>query len=172
MNRIALLFGLLLSVAVAQDAKIGYVNTAEVLLKFEEAKTVENKIRQLRTQYQTGLNALQREFSTLQSQYERQKIILTEDKKKELLDQIEKKRTEIAVYERTKLLNPDGELFVKVKQLRTPVIDKVLKAVEAVAKNKGFDLILDNANQVVLFAGANVDFTQDVITYLNKETQQ
>lgn len=147
---------------------IGYVNSEKVLYEVEEAKTILNKIKALRVEYKNGLIKLQKEFRDLQKKFERQKLVLTDEKRKSSLENIEKKRQEIADYERKKLLNPDGEMYTKAQQLRKPLIEKVLKAIEIVAKDRGVDLILDNTQSIVLFASASIDFTEDVIDYMNK----
>lgn len=156
------------SSSILAQSKIGYVNTELVMERVEEAKTILNKIKSLRQDYQKGILKLQGELELLEEQLERQKLILTVDKREELLKQIETKKTAILDYERDKLLDPSGEMYSKAAQLRQPLIDKVLKAIEMVAKDKGFDLILDNSSSLVLFASGNVDFTNDVILYLDQ----
>lgn len=162
-----LLFVFLLSSAAAQT-RLGYVNTEKVLSQVEEAKTVLNKIKSLREEYQSGISKLQQELKALNEQLERQKLILTKKKRDELNTTINSKKAEILKYEREKLLSPTGEMFTKAQQLRQPLIDKVLKAIEVVAKDKGIDVVLDNTNSIVLFASGEIDFTEDVITYLNQ----
>lgn len=159
---------ILLASSFYAQAKIGYVNSEKVLYGVEEAKTILNKIKSLRQEYKDALVKLQKEFSDLQKKFERQKLVLSDEKRKASLTSIERKRQEIADFERKKLLNPDGEMYQKAQQLRKPLIDKVLKAIEVVAKDRGIDLILDNTQSIVLFSSGSIDFTEDVIAYMNK----
>lgn len=163
------LFLVVFSSSIFAQSKIAYVNTEKVLSSVEEAKSILNKIKVLRQEYQDGISKLQKEEKELLDQLERQRLILTKKKRDELLNTVKKKKTEILDYEREKLLNPTGEMYTKAQQLRQPLIEKVLKAIEVVAKDKGFDLILDNSESLVLFSSGNVDFTEDVINYLNQE---
>ena len=59
------------------------------------------------------------------------------------------------------------EIQKKEEELVKPILDKMRKAIEQVAKERGLQMVLENKGQV-LFAQAEVDITEDVIKAFEK----
>jgi outer membrane protein len=58
----------------------------------------------------------------------------------------------------------EGDLFKKRQELVKPVQDKVFNAVQKLAQQKGYDLVLDKAGGVTLFyADPKLDRSDDVL---------
>jgi outer membrane protein len=54
-------------------------------------------------------------------------------------------------------------LFVKREELVKPIQDKVYKAIDDYAKERGYDLVLDKSSAAgILFVGDAIDKTDDV----------
>jgi outer membrane protein len=165
----AIIVLLLITVAFAQS-KIGYVDTQVLFEKSSEAKTIQNKIKNLEKEYTDLITKMQGEYQDLGEKYQTQKLILTEAKKNELVQAIQKKEADIQEFQKTKTLYPSGELYQRAQEIKQPLIEKIMKAVEAVSKEKGVDLMLDNVNTIVLYANTTINYTAEVLQYLEKNS--
>jgi outer membrane protein len=67
-----------------------------------------------------------------------------------------------------KLDTRTGEAAQEREKRLTPIREKVLRAIESVAKEDGFTFVFDRAN--VLYADAKVDLTYKVIDRLKRGT--
>jgi outer membrane protein len=87
--------------------KFGYVDSQKILSQYQEAIDAQNKLEEIRNQYQAEYEAKVREYQTLAQEIESQSLLLSEDKKKEKLRQLQDKATAIDKYKFEKL-NPEG----------------------------------------------------------------
>jgi outer membrane protein len=64
-----------------------------------------------------------------------------------------------------------GDLQKKESELLAPIVEKMKKVIEKMAKEKGLSMVIQsNQNaQIVLYANAESDVTEDVIKAFEKE---
>ena len=68
-----------------------------------------------------------------------------------------------------KYFGPAGQLFEKRAQLVQPIQDKVFGAVQAVARKRKLELVLDKSAQSgVLYVEKEKDYSDEVLTSLKK----
>lgn len=95
MKRSTLVFTLLFlisafSVSQAQ-IKLGYIDSQKILAQYQEAIDAQNQLEQIRNQYQTEYEAKVREYQALAQEIESQSLLLSEEKKKEKLRELQTK---------------------------------------------------------------------------------
>ncbi len=68
---------------------------------------------------------------------------------------------------RNKNFGQNGELFKKQNELMKPVQDRIFKAVQDVAKEEGYDYVLDKSGDILLmYANEKYDLTQKIFNKL------
>ena len=98
--------------------------------------------------------------------YDRRKLIMTEQMRNDLEAKIKKLDKEINDY-RDKKFGTNGELFQKQEELMKPVQNKVFNAIQDVAKEQDLDFVFDKSNEVVLlYAKDKFDITSLVLDKL------
>jgi outer membrane protein len=156
-----------ISVSFAQ-LKIGYVDSQKILAQYQEAVDAQNQLEQIRNQYQAEYEAKVREYQTLAQEIESQSLLLSEEKKKEKLRELQDKATEIDKFKFEKLNPEGGEFYRKNQELFKPIIDKINNVINKVGTDEEYDIILDASSGALLHALPKYDLTSRILDELNK----
>ena len=66
-----------------------------------------------------------------------------------------------------KRFGPDGDLFVKRKELIQPIQDKVYNAIQDFSTEKRYDVVFDkSSNLIMLFSNPSLDKSDDILKIL------
>jgi len=149
-------------------AKIGVISFQKVLKQSEAGKDVYNKLQSQADDYDKKLTSLGDKIKNLQDSYAQKEAVLKEETK-------EKKRTEIQREIRN--FNTTKEDYSKeLKRLEMRhlkrVQDEVLKIVNDLGKELGYEIILEVQNSAVLYMADTVDITDNVIKRYNNVYKQ
>jgi outer membrane protein len=164
MKRIMLVLVIVLAASAAlAQTKIGHINSESIMQALPEAIDAQKSLDGLVAQWEAELQKMQSEWKRKFDDYDKKKLILTDqvraDAEKELrdLDQT------IADY-RTKKFGQNGELFQKQNDVMKPIQNKIFKVLEDIAREDGYDYIFDRSGEILLlFASDKRDLTSRVI---------
>jgi Skp family chaperone for outer membrane proteins len=109
-----------------------------------------------------------REYQTLAQEIESQSLLLSEEKKKEKLRELQDKATEIDKFKFEKLNPEGGEFYRKNQELFKPIIDKINNVINKVGTDEEYDIILDASSGALLHALPKYDLTSRILDELNK----
>ena len=158
---IAIVFATLCS---AQAQKIGYLNASMILADMPEVKAADSQLeafsKQLRAKDSVQVVAWQAKVQELQKAKTDgtwAPIKVEEDAKK-----LETERTQIEQFEQ----EMSKQVQEKRKDLYSPVIERVNKAINDISKDQGFAYIIDATSGVLLFADEKNDISSIVRTKL------
>ncbi len=133
------------NIAEAQS-KIGYVNSNQLVDLMPETKVVQKQIQDYSKTFQDQLTALQTELTSNAQSYDAKRATMTDAartaKEAELQDQ----------NKRLQEFNAKAQQQVseKTNQLSKPLFDKVRGAIQAVAKEKGYNYVFDTSQTDLL----------------------
>jgi len=161
---------MLVSFAFAQ-IKIGYVDSQKILSQYQEAIDAQNKLEEIRNQYQAEYESKLREYQDMAQEIESQSLLLSEEKKKEKLKTLQDKAAEIDKYKFEKLNPEGGEFYKKNQELFKPVIDKINTVIQKIGTVEEYDFILDASSGGLLHALPKYDITPQVLEELNRGVQ-
>ena len=135
-----------------------------------DAQDAQKQLDQFVADWQQELNKMQDEWKKRFDDYDKRKLIMTEqrraDAERELRDMDQK-----IVDFRTQKFGQNGELFNKQNELMKPVQDRVFKAVQDVAREDGYDYVFDKSGDILLmYANEKYDLTQKVFAKLKVPT--
>ncbi len=153
----------------AQKLKVGYVHSQKILMSYKEAIDVQKKIDALDQQFQAEGREMQQNLTRLQEQYDSQKLLLSETKRKEKEQEIQNLILKIQQFQQEKYNPQTGEIYKKQAELLQPVLDKINGVIKKFGDEQKFDLILDTAAGNILYVSDQVvDLTDKVLDELNK----
>jgi len=156
------LLALLTAVAASQSfaqAKIGVLNSQDVLEKSGEGKKVIARLQEKDKQNQATVAKLDDEIRTIQTKLNTQRITLTEDAVMQLTADLEKKNTD------RKRMAEDAYSGMQelTQRLFKRVQDELIPIVETLGKERGLDIIFDLAKSGAVYWNPAIDITVEVI---------
>lgn len=162
--------GLFLTIgSVSAQQKIGHVNSQEVLFLMPEYKTanqaLETFVGTKRTELQQMDTERQKKITTYQDKYK----TLSEANKETVGKELQTMQTEIQQMEGRMgevQQKAEQEIAAKREEVFQPVFEKAEKAIQAVAKEKGYAYVLDISQQTVLYFDGGEDIGAAVKTKL------
>lgn len=161
-------FSLLSSFSLAQ-LKIGYVDSDTILDNSPDMQEVRQKIDALIQEWQTEVRKMESDLKAKQDDYDKRKLIMTEQTSKDALAEIAKMEKDIADY-RDKKFGANGELFQKQNELMKPIQNKIFNIIQALATEEELDFVFDRSGDIVfLYAKPQYDLTSKVIERLKLE---
>ena len=131
--------------ATAGPLKLGYTNIDYVLSQTPEAKDIQNQLTIQRTQSENELKRMQKELEDKYGAYEKGAAQMSDVIKKDRETELQGLQARIQEFGRT----AEQSLQTKYQQLVNPVVQKIQKAIDAVAKEAGYQYVFN------LDAGAN-----------------
>ncbi len=147
------------SCALAQESKVGYINTQRITTESAPAKAAQTKLEQEFSKRQKELTDLQASAKTMGEKLERDAPTLSEtqrvNRQKELTDQsreFQRKRREF-----------EEDLNARRNEELQQVLDKANKAVKLVAEGEKYDLVIQEA----VYVNPKQDITEKVLKILN-----
>ncbi len=164
----ALAFVLPMGLSHAADLKIAHVDSKLIFDKYHETKKAQKEYDKQVQRWEQEVADKQKELLALKDKLEKQSLMLSDEKKKELQADAMKKETEYRAFVE-KVYGKNGDLLSKNEEFSGPIIQKIKKTVQDVANQEGYDMVLDRAGGAVVFWKKDNDLTQKVIDILNKD---
>lgn len=163
---------LVLAVPAAAQQKIGFVDSEAILRLLPEYQTARQQVDRLATEWQSELDAMQREIDQMQQDFEARELLYTTEDRQRRLDEIGLRRTEMAQYRRRQF-GPEGELFRQEQQLIRPIQERVLEATETIAEEGDYDFVFDRSGDFLfLYASDTHNLTDLVLDELGVDPAQ
>lgn len=162
-----ILFSLLVipSISFAQ-LKIGYIDSNAIMDQLPDVQDARQRLDALIQEWQAELNRLESEWKTKYDDYEKRKLIMSEQTRAETESELVKLENQIAEY-REKKFGTNGELFQKQDELMKPVQNKVFNAIKEVAQEDDLDFVFDRSGDImILYAKEKYDITAKVLAKL------
>ena len=149
--------------------KIGYVDSDTIMDNYADVQDARQKLDALIQEWQTELRKLESDLKLKEDDYEKRKLIMTEQTSTEAKVEITKLEKEISDY-RDKKFGANGELFQKQNELMKPVQNKVFTIIQQVATEENLDFVFDRSGDIIfLYAKPEYDLTTKVIERLKVE---
>jgi outer membrane protein len=166
---VALMASCVMAASVSAQLKVGYINSDVILVKYEGAKEAADRLNKEVAKWEQEASKRQNELKTLKDQIDKQSLLLSTERKKELEDSLQQKYTQYQQFLQDKF-GQKGEAYSKNEELSKPIVEKVNKIIERIAKEENYDFIFDARAGALVYANAQkYDLTDRVLMLLNKE---
>ena len=149
--------------------KIGYVDSNEIMSNFEEVRQVQVDLEKEQRRLESEFNNLVGQLDSLQQDYERQRLLMSEMRRQEKENEIINLKKSAEEFQ-LKKFGPEGEIYRKQNELLKPVLKKIDDAIQKVGSEQGHDFILDAMSGALLYALDSHNLTEDVMDELSKAT--
>jgi outer membrane protein len=152
------------SLASAQSGKIGFIRDDRIQTEFKDWLDAQESIQLEIKAWEDEANAKKLEFQELLDEYDKQRLILSDDKKREKEAAIRAKQEALDAFTR-QIWGPSGRAEQKQQVLLAPLLTKINKAIENVAIEGGFDVIFTSSSGLG-YVNPALDVTDKVLTAL------
>jgi outer membrane protein len=167
---IAAMVILVATIGTAQAAKIAFVNSETILRELPEAQQVKKELETTIKGWQDELERMSKELQDGLDDYQKKQALLdpkAKADKEKALQELQQKARE---YNYQKFDQRDGEA-VKLREKKfAPIQERVMKVIEKVAKEDGFNYVFDKLEAAtnLLYADSKFDLTYKVIDQLKR----
>ena len=151
------------------ELKIGYVDSNEIMNNMQEVRQVQVDLEKIQRSLENEMKDLMDQLDSLNQDYERQRLLMSETRRKEKENDLRKREQDIQKFQMEKF-GPEGEIYRKQSTLMKPVVDKVQAAINTVGSEQSYDFILDAMGGALLYALDSHNLTEDVMEELSKST--
>lgn len=152
-------FGLAVTPAFAQTAKIGYIDLQKALNLSSAGKAAKEQIKAKVESYDGEVQKRQEELTKLKEDLEKQAMLLSEEARSAKERDYQQK---VKDYQRfTKDIQE--ELQQTDADLTRKILEQILKVVQEVGKKEGYTMILEKTESSLVYADDSIDMTDKVI---------
>jgi outer membrane protein len=155
-------------IAASADLKIGFINVEEIFHSYQGTKDAQDKFDKEVAKWEQDASAKQKEIKDLKDQLDKQSLLLSSERKAEIEAKLKQKMTEYQEFLQTKF-GQKGEVLSKNEELTKPIIEKINKIIQKIAKEENYDYIMDARAGGVIYGKPAFDLTERVLGILNKE---
>ena len=152
--------------AMAQPQRIGFVNSAKIFDELPEAKDAAKRLETFAKPIQDSLQMMQKQIEEKYSDYQKKESMMNDAAKRTAQQEIQEIQLRAREYAQAR----DQDLARQRERIFNPVKDKILKAIERIARSEKYSFVLDqNENvNIVLYADPKDDLTNRVLDNLKR----
>jgi len=161
-----MIFAVLTTSGQAQTGKFGYVDSDRVFAEYKAWGQAQEEFNTMYKAWDDEAKEVQSELEDMLEEYDKQKLILSIDKKKEREAAIEAKKQSLDAFTR-EIFGPGGTAERKNDALVKPLIDKINAAIEQVATDGNYDFIFTSS--ALAYSKKDYDATDKIIELLEEE---
>ena len=167
MKRLILTLALVLGIATMASAQnYAVVNSEKIFKSIDQYNQAITQLDQMANDYQAKVDAKFEEVEKIYNAYMQRRSQLSAASQQANEENILKLEQEAQKYQES-IFGTDGELMKKRLELIQPIQKRVFEAIEAYAKQKGYDMIIDiSQNATMLYYTERADHTDEIIALL------
>lgn len=152
--------------AYAQQQKVGYVDTDQIISHIPEYNGISRELDAISREWRDKLKEMQFEINQLKEDLSAKEILYTEEIRNQREQEIQNKIRAREEYLNQKF-GPEGEYFKRQQELLEPIQRKIFEAIAVIAANEGYDLIFDRAqDSSLLFAQPEWNLNREVLSQM------
>ena len=150
----------------ANAQKYALLDMEYILKNIPAYERANEQLNQVSKKWQTEVEALNTEASTMYKNYQNEMVFLSQEQKKARQEAIMKKEKDASDLKR-KYFGPEGELFKKRESLMSPIQEEIYTAVKEIAELRGYSLVLDRSSDTgVIYGSPKADISNEVLQKL------
>jgi outer membrane protein len=155
--------------ATSQTLKLGYVDSQVIIQQFPEAVEAQKKIQASLQNWQEQIDTMAKAYQSRLEDYDKKKAMLNDQAKLAEEQKLLAEQQKIVDF-RNKKLGQGGEFQQLQEKNMTPVKEKILKAIEVVAKEEKMSFVFDKGADVpvLLYGDRAFDVTFKVLDRLKR----
>ncbi|MEN9308352.1 MAG: hypothetical protein RL173_2284 [Fibrobacterota bacterium] len=149
--------------------RIAVVDSKALFDGFKGTKEAQDKYDKQVASWEQEVADKQKELANLKEKFEKQSLMLSDEKKKDLQGQFMAKQADLQKLVQS-LYGKDGRVVKKNEEFTGPIIQMIRGVAQKVAKAEGYDLVLDKASGSIFYANReDIDLTGKILDRLNAD---
>lgn len=164
-----IILGLVVMTATALgQEKIAFVDSEKIINDLPEAQAAQKDLESVFKGWQDELQKMSDEFQKGVEDYQKKEAVLAPAKRDEEQRRLAEMQQRARDYQLQKF-GQNGEAQQLRDRKLAPIREKILKKIEEVAKEEGFNFVFDKANDIgLLYADTRFDLTHKVLDRLKR----
>ncbi len=150
----------------AQSIKIGYLDDQKVLESYDAWNKAKEQFATEMKAWEDEANRMMQNYVQDSVEYEKQKLILSKERRSERQAEISAKRTALEAFTKD-VFGQNGQAERKNTQLTKPLLDNMMVAVRTVASAGNYDVIFNSS--ALAYINPAFDITEKIIEALANE---
>jgi len=146
----------------AEEMKVGIVDMQRAIQTSETGKKAKSQLEEAFNKKKKELQSEEANLKKLQEEFQKKQAALSDSAKKEQQMKLQEK---FMKYQEL-LQKSQAEIQKKEQEMSEPIIRKIREKVTEIAKKKGYQLILEKNDTVILFSMDKDDLTEEVMKSL------
>ena len=147
----------------AADLQIATVDLSVVMQEVEEGKQAEARLKTIYDGKAAELQGMEANLRTLTEEYQSKASILSDTARQEYEQKLYQAQT---TYQQAMVM-AEQEMMQAQAQAMEQLMAKMKTTASTIAREKGYDMVLESSQGIVVFADPGLDITQDVIQRYN-----
>ncbi len=158
-----------LTFGIAQNLKIGFVDSQKIFEGLPEAQNARKKLDTLAKIWQDELEKMSQDFQAQYEDYQAKQGTMTDAAKKAKEQDLLKQQNAIQEFRQQKF-GQTGDLAKEQKKILEPIQNKVLKVIAELAKKEKISFMFDKLQDasILLYAEDQYDYTNLVLDKLKR----
>jgi outer membrane protein len=157
---------ILLPVGMTMAQKFAFVDTEYILNNIPSYKTAQEQLDKFSEDLQKEIEAKRADIEKLYKDYQAERVLLSEDMRRQREDAIVNKEKEVKELQNT-YFGQNGSLYKKRQELIQPLQDDIYKAIKDLATENGYAAIFDTSNgPVLIYTNPRYDISDEVLQKL------
>jgi len=152
----------------SSEFKFGYIDLQRIADESEAGKEINRKLNTLSQEGVSKIEEQEKEIQKLEQELRKKEFAITPDKKKEIEEEIRQKNLEIKFFKEAR----EKELKQFYLESQRSVLNQVLRIVQTIGQEEGYDLILTRDESGILYANPKLDLTDKVIQIYDQQIQK
>lgn len=153
---------------IAQTIKIGYIDSIKIFAENKETQDAERVYRNDVQQWEGQKQRYEADLAKMGDELNAQSPMLSEEKKAERRLEFQRKMDEYKKF-MEETFGDNGLAAKRNKELTQPIVEKINKLIEVIAKEQGLTMVFDVANANIVYADKTLDLTEVVLTRLRQQ---
>ena len=149
--------------ASAQTLKLGYVDYQKVLLEVEDGKAAKARLQKWLDDRQKEIDKEQEALRKEKELLDKQASAMSEDTRMQKASELQKKVIDLT----QKWDRYRAEAANRERQEMEPIIGKIDKVIESIAKNGGYTFVFEKRDSGLVYAQNQYDLTSEVMLNYN-----
>ncbi len=154
------------SEAEAQSVKIGYLDDQKVLQNYDAWNKAKEQFETEMKAWEDEANRMMQNFIQDSVEFEKQKLILSKERRTERMAEISAKRSAVDAFTKD-IFGQNGQADRKNTTLTKPLLDNMMAAVRTVAAEGNYDVIFNSS--ALAYINPAFDITDKIIEALANE---
>lgn len=167
-KKILVLLMIILSVAFAADEiKIGFIYSEQIMLEYQEAIDAMKKLEAEAVELQNIYKEMQADYQKLIEDYEKRKLVSSDAWKNQKQKEIINKEQQLQSYQ-LENFGQDGAIYKKEEEYLGPVLDKINETLKTIGEENGYAFVFDASKGTIVYADEANNLTETVLEELKK----